>query len=285
MLNVQDKRKVHLNYLTVALLALGFATAPAQADLDETWSATVGGSLTSFNSEVKINSHNDDINEGINLEDDLGYDRNVRAGSFAGFWRYANKHRVRISYLPIRRSSEVNLNKDIELDDQIIKAGAHIKSSSKLNIYDVDYIYSIYRRPNLDIGLSAGLYWMQARLELEAAGEITSDDSEDIEFEDDYESHQSFNLPMPLFGLSASYEIVPGWRVHGSTRYLALSFDNISGRILSLTFKTDYYFTQHWGLGLALSTFDLDIEREGLVFSNEISWDYSGAQAYVSYKY
>jgi hypothetical protein len=232
-----------------------------------------------------MNSHNNKIDEGIDLEDDLGFDKNVRAGWLAGFWRYADNHRVRLNYLPIRRSAEANLDKDIELDDQLVKAGAYIKSSSRLNIYDIDYIYSFYRRPNLDIGFSAGLYWMQSRLEVEASGEISSEDGENINFRDSYESHRSFNVPMPLLGLSASYEIIPGWRVHGSSRYLAFSYNNVSGRILSLSFKTDYYFTEHWGMGLSLASFDLHLDREGQVFQNEFSWEYSGAQAYVAFKY
>lgn len=289
MPNTQKMYKAYLSTATcvffTCFLVACFTALPARADLDETWFASAGGSLTSFSSEVTINSHNDEIDEGVDFEDDLGFDSNVRAGWLAGFWRYADNHRVRVNYLPIRRSAEVNLQKDIELGDQIVKAGAFIKSSSKLNIYDIDYVYSFYRRPNLDIGFSAGLYWMQARFQLEAAGEISSENIDDIEFQDDYETHQSFNVPMPLLGLSASYEINPNWRVHGSTRYLALSLDNISGRILSLSFKTDYYFTEHWGMGLSLSTFDLNVDREGQLFQNEFSWKYSGAQAYVAYKY
>lgn len=269
----------------MAALFVFFIANPVRADLDETWFLSAGRSATSFNSEFKVNSLDDSVDKAVDLEDDLGYDNNVTAYWLAGFWRYSENHRIHITYLPIRRSTKATLTEDINIGDSIIKADAFASSNSRSNIYDIDYLYSFYKRPSIDLAFSVGLYWLQTRLELSAAGQIVIDDTEEPEFQENYKTHQKLNAPMPLLGFTASYEITPSWRIHGAARYLHASLDNIEGRLISLSFKTDYFFTHNWGLGMAITAFDLDVEHEGLVFNNNFSWNYEGAQAYFTFKY
>lgn len=155
----------------------------------------------------------------------------------------------------------------------------------RTEVYDVNYVYSFYKTPKWEYGVSAGLYWMDNRSEIEAQGVIVSDIDGTEEIRNEFKVKQSFTAPLPLVGLTGIYELNSKVRFGGSARYLDVEINNIQGRILSLAVRSDYYFTKHFGVGLSLATFDLNVRQEGIVFNNELSWNYTGAQLFLAYRY
>ena len=111
---------------------------------------------------------------------------------------------------------------------------------------------------------------MDNRSEIQADGTIVSDIDGTEEIHSDFKVKQSFTAPLPLVGLTGSYEFNSKVRFGGGARYLDVEINNIQGRILSLALRADYYFTKHLGAGLSLATFDLDVRQEGIVFNNEL---------------
>ncbi|MEJ2179436.1 MAG: hypothetical protein P8Y28_03130 [Gammaproteobacteria bacterium] len=126
---------------------------------------------------------------------------------------------------------------------------------------------------------------MNYKFELKAAGEIVLGGSEEEQIRTNYETDLRLNAPLPLLGLSGTYEVNPRWYLHAAARYFYVSIDDIEGQLVSAGLGTDYYLTQHWGLGLSLSTFNLDVEKDGILFNSSLSWKFNGAQVYVVYKY
>jgi len=258
---------------------------PAWADVADKYNVTLGGNVTTFDSHIAIKSQDDSIDKEIDLEDDLGFDSSLRAGWLSASWRVAERHRIRFTYSPIRRTSTKTLLRDIDVGDNTIKAGASADSSVRTEVYDVSYIYSFYKTPKWEYGVSAGLYWMDNRTEIEAQGVIVSDIDGTEEISNEFKVKQSFTAPLPLVGLMGSYELNSKVRFGAHARYLDVEISNIQGRILSLALRADYYFTKHLGAGLSLATFDLDVRQEGIVFNNELSWDYTGTQLFLAYRY
>jgi hypothetical protein len=259
--------------------------SPAWADLDETYRISLGVSVTTFDTNATLDSRNDEIQEEIDFEDDLGFTNEVRSGWLRGFWRFAKNHRLRLTYTPIRRSAGAVANRDLEVGDYIIKSGASIQSNFKSDIFDIEYIYSLFNRPNLEFDISTGLYWLRNQSEITAAGDVAVDGSDETEFRSAFKTKQTVHAPLPLFGLAASYEVTPGWRIHGGARYMEVSIDNISGRIISAGVGTNYYFTKHFGVGISMSTFDLKVDRSGVVFRNSLAWSHQGGQIYLVTKF
>jgi len=269
----------------LTLFILSFITPPAWSELDYTYRASLGYSIQAFDTDVIIRSQDDSINKEVDLEDDLGLDSDVNAGWLRGIYRMANRHRLSLTYTPIRRTAEAVSTKDIDIEDNIIKAGASLQTSAKTDIFDIEYLYSFYKHPHTEISLSGGLYWFSYNFEIKAAGEIVVGGSEETELSADYQTNLKLHAPLPLLGLSGTYEINPRWEIHGAARYFYVAINDIEGQIVSVGVGTDYYFTKHWGIGLSLSTFNLDVEKDGIVFKNSLSWKYDGAQLYVVFKY
>lgn len=269
----------------ISAFLYGVLGMPATADVADKYNLVVGASLTTFDSDVTFNSRDDSIDQEIDFEDDLGLDNELRAAWLSGMWRLTGRHRVRLTYLPIRRSSTKTLLNDIDVGDNTIRAGAFTDSSFKTDIYDIDYFYSFHKTPQWESSVSGGLYWVKTRSEIEAAGIIVSDIDGSEEVRTDFRTTQSVSAPLPLIGLHSTYELNPSVRFHAAARYLDVEVNDIDGRILTLDLRADYYFNKHVGAGLTLTSFDLNVTQHGIVFDNRLSWDYHGARIFLALRY
>ena len=258
---------------------------PVQAEFDERYMLEAGGSIVTFDSGIRINSRDDSIDEEVDLEDDVGVDSEVRIGILKGSWRMADRHRLTLLYAPISRAAERTTVNDIEVGGDIIRAGAFVGVETKTHVFDIEYLYSFYKRPKLELAVSAGIYWMNTNTQLTAAGQVRVEGSDQDEFRSDFNESQRFIAPLPLIGVSGSYAITPRWLTHAYARYLDVTINDIDGRILSLNLKTEYYFTDHVALGALYTAFDLSVEQRGVVFINSLNYSYEGLAMYLAFKY
>ena len=268
-----------------ALFLLIFITPPVWSEINYKYRASIGYSVQFFDTDIIVRSQDESINKEIDLENDLGFDTNVQSGWLRGVYRMANRHRLSLTYTPLRRTASAVSQKDINIEDNIIKAGTSIETSVRTDIFDIEYLYSFYKRPNTELSVSGGLYWLYYKFDLKAAGEIILGGSGAEEIRTDYETDLRLNAPLPLLGLSGTYEVNPRWYLHAAVRYFYIAINDIEGQLVSAGLGTDYYLTKHWGIGLSLSTFSLDVEKDGIVFKSSLAYKFDGAQLYVVFKY
>ncbi len=272
----------------VALLLFSLLSAratPVWPAFDERYELSVGGSLTSFDTGIRINSRDSSIDSEIDFEDGLGFESEVRLAFINGIWRMADRHRLSLLYVPIRRTTSYMTTSDLNIDGNVVKSGASVGASVKTHVFDIEYIYSFFKRPDWEIGFSAGIYWMNSLAEVSAAGEIIIEGSDQAEFRTDYEANQRLIAPLPLIGFSASYAFNPSWKAHVIARYLDVTINDIDGRVMNLNLATEYYFTRHMGAGASLTAFDVSVRQSGVVLINSLTYEYAGLQAYLTFKY
>ncbi len=209
----------------------------------------------------------------------------VRSGWIRGYWRMADRHRLSLLYTRFSRSTGGVLETDINIDGNVIKAGASLNSSARTHLFDIEYVYSFFKRPDIELGISAGLYWMNSVFELEASGEVILEGETEPEFRTDYESNQRLIAPLPLIGLVGAYEINEKWRIKGQARIFDVTISGIDGYIFSANMGAEYFFTQHFGLGSSIGAFNLSVQHTGVVFINTLAYEYSGLQVYMVLKY
>jgi len=271
--------------LLLGSLAWLASIEPVLADDKDLLKLTIGVNLQNMNTEVNIGSSNGGNNGQIDLEDDLGLASDVRAFWISGMYRVGDNHRLNLIYFPVDRTSVRQLNKDIVVDNTTIKAGALVTWKSGIDILDLDYTYSAYKNPNLEIGLTVGVYWMFSNVDVLAAGEVIAAGDNIPVFKIDFRSEQNLSAPLPLFGVRADYKISNSWRIQGAVRYFGVTVNDFEGEILSVGFGAEYYFTPNWALGASLAAFSLDVEVSGVVLTNSLGWSDKGLQLYGVYRY
>lgn len=267
------------------LLFACLAASPARSDIDETYQLTVGGLVTDFETSLRINSRDNSIDDKIELEEDLGFESTVRSAWIRGYWRMAPRHRLSLLYTRFSRATERVTSTDVDVAGNIIKAGAYIGSSARTHLFDIEYMYSLFKRPDIELGVTAGLYWMNTSFELAAAGEVIFEGETEPVFRSDYQASQRLIAPLPLIGLTLGYEFNDNWRLRAGARFFDVTISDIDGYIFSSNLGAEYYFTRHFGLGAKLAVFNLSVKHNGVVFINTLTYEYNGLQAYLAFKY
>jgi len=278
------KHKLYRLTKHVTLLSGLFYSDLGIADINEMYHLAIGTNLEIYDTGLSINSNNKPTNK-IDLEDDFGYDNRISTLWVNAWYRVGNLHRIRMTYTPLSRSAQNISTQDIIIEDTTIRAGAEVSTKTRTDILDFSYIYSFHKSPELELGISAGIYWLLNSTTIEASGQIQSENADTPSFVNDYFSNQKLQAPMPLIGLSAIYEITHRWRAHAAIRYLSVQVNDIDGKISSMELGTEYYFNDNWGAGLSINYFDLKVNAGRLLTNTTLNWAHNGAQVYVSFKY
>ena len=266
-------------------ISLCSVSQPALSAFDETYKLTIGLSINEFDTDLSINSRDGSIDEEIDLEDTLGFDQSVELTWARGDWRLADNHRMSLAYTQINRSSDLTSQKDITIDGNKILAGANLSSSVKTHVFDIEYIYSFYKRPNIELGVTAGIYWMNSLAEVAGSGNIILEGEVQEKFFSDFSSSQRLVAPLPLLGLTADYAINDRWIIRGSARYFSITINDIDGYLLNINLAAEYSFNKHFGAGISTSLFDVRVDHRGVITNNSLNYKYSGALGFIVIKY
>ena len=258
---------------------------PALSAFDETYKLSIGASINEFDTDLRINSRDGSIDEEIDLEDTLGFDQVVQLTWARGDWRIASHHRLSLAYTLINRSSSLTSQKDITIDENKILAGANLSSSVNTHVFDIEYIYSFYKRHDIELGVTAGIYWMNSLAEVGGSGNVILEGDDQERFVSDFSSSQRLVAPLPLFGLTADYAVNDRWILRGSARYFAITINDIDGYLLNVNVVAEYQFNKHFGAGLSASSFDVRVDHYGIVTQNTLNYKYNGALGFIVIKY
>lgn len=251
-----------------------------QALGNDRFTLAAGSSITKFNSQIIINGDVQDNNTKVDLEDDLGQKENVDFLALKAYWRFADRHRISLEFNPFSRDNHNTLDKNFDFEDNSIQAGASISTESNFAIYDINYIYSFYQTPDMEIGVSGGIYWMDLEFEISASGFI-EDENGVVTFDDSFKDNVSADVPLPLVGFYFDYQLAEHWELHSAARYFQANIDNYEGSITSLLVAIDYNIWKALSIGLSVARFELDVETDESNFRGEFNWEYSGAQFYL----
>ena len=281
-------KKISLCVLCFQSVFIQAQTYTEENPMHKKFELFAGYSTMNFDSSVSIRTQDGSRDKEISLEDDLGFDKKLDFLVLGASWRFADVHRLRASYLPMRRKSSFVAEEDRTItvggETKTIKAGSFIESVFKPNIVDIDYLYSFYQRPNMELSASFGLYWVIQSIDIHASGVIETDGDAGV-IEKEFSTQQKITAPLPLFGLHGHYGFHPRWELTGSLRYVAAKIGTIDSAIINANLGIEYNITPSFALGLSASSFDLSVKNDGVILNNALKWTYSGGLAYFKYNY
>ena len=257
----------------------------APKDYRERYQLSIGASTNVFDTDIRIDSRDGSISREIDLEEDLGFDNEVKLTWITAYWRVAERHRLRLIYTPIRRSTYLESSKDIDVGDRTIKAGASLSSDVKTHLFDIQYEYSFYKRPGTEAGITGGIYWMNSVTSIHARGEVEIEETGNELFVESYEKSQRLVVPLPSIGLSVSHWLTDSWEVEATARLLDVTINNVDGYLAQLKFDTSYFFSDRIGVGLSLNSFDLRVTQQRVILSNSVQYRYTGVLGYLTLRY
>ena len=96
----------------------------------------------------------------------------------------------------------------------------------------------------------------------------------------------SFTAPLPVVGLRADVAITPKWFIRLGSELFYLEYDNFTGTLVNTFTRLEYNPWKHFGFGLGVESFRLNIEAEGedypnIDFKGNLEFNYTGLELYA----
>ena len=269
--------------LIAAVSSCAALPASGQSDVikpgEERFTFGLGAVLNSFGTKLRLdNSNQGQTGDNVNLKDDLGVDQNASSFWASAEWRFAPRHRIGINYSAFKLTGTRTLTRDIVIDDERYPAGATLSSELKLQIIPIAYSYSLIKTGNDELAATIGVHW--SRLSFKAQGSASSNGSDA-----NFDVTADADLPLPLIGLRYDHNFSQHWSAGLQGGYFPLKFGNVDGDLWTARAQVEYRFSKHFGLGLAVEGFQLNVESSQGSWQGEIKYGYWGPQIYLKSRF
>jgi hypothetical protein len=199
-------------------------------------------------------SSDDDIQESIDGTDSQTTAMlNIR-------WRYTENWSFQADYWKTSTESRDTLNQDflnpIGDGNELFEKGSFIGHGIDTSIARLFWGRSFNRTPSTDWGVGLGLHWMEIDAYVEGEISVVGPSGETKEFRHE---DTSVAAPLPNLGIWYTYSWSPKWIVLTRLDWLDVTFGEYSGRMLDASVGVNYQMSDHFGVGLAVNAFDLNV--------------------------
>jgi hypothetical protein len=196
---------------------------------------------------------------------------------FDGYWRFADRHKLRFLWFNYARSDKRTTSRDIEWGDEVIPVDTEVKAESSFDVYELAYEYAFMRRDTFELAANIGLHYADISLTL-AAKASTSGGSLD----EDVKEEATLAAPLPVIGLRGTWALPYNFSIDASAQYFAVSIDEYDGSLQDYRIGVTWQPRKWLGVGLGYDRFSVDVDVEKDSFTGSLDWTYSGPMIYYS---
>jgi hypothetical protein len=274
--------------VTLFACVLGGVVFPAfgQSDVikpgEERFTFGLGAVLNAFGTDLRLDNSTLGQGSNVNLRDDFGVEKDASSFWASAEWRFAPRHRIGLNYSQFKLTGTRTALRNIQIGDETYPAGATLTSELKLEIIPIAYSYSLIKREQDELAATVGIHWSRVSFKAQGSASLSSlDASNDVTAEGD--------LPLPLIGLRYEHHFSQRWSAGLQGAFFTLQFGkdtlNVEGDIWSARAHAEYRFSKHFGLGLAVEGFELDVEASQGSWQGGFRYRYWGPQLYLNARF
>jgi len=256
------------------------AASPALAEgpdrLNDHWGAQLGTFIMDSETTLQVDG---DTQQGtpVDWDNTFGDEGDKTRFRVDGYWRFAERHKLRAMTFNYKRDNSATVNRDFEWNDQIYPVGASVEAEFKFAVYELAYEYEFLRRDNYEVGASFGLHWATLDASLKATfagpgGGGTVSQAGDA----------SVDLPLPVIGLHGMWSLGHDFWIDASAQFFALSIDEYDGNIQDFRFNVIWQPNRWAGVGIGYNVFKVDVDVDTGNFDGSVEWKYTGPQIYYT---
>ncbi len=162
----------------------------------------------------------------VNLEKDLGINREITTLIVNFQWQISRRSQVAFNYYNVNRSSSHKLEKDIIFQDSTYHKNSTVNAFYNTNMYQVAYSYAIFSKPTWEAGLFLGTHIANSKTGISLSGANNGASSE---------NSFGFTAPLPDVGIWGGWAISKRFAFSGSISYFALTMNNVTGRLVAFS--------------------------------------------------
>jgi hypothetical protein len=258
------------------------AAAPALAEspdrLNDHWGAQLGTFILDSETELRVDG---DTQQGtpVDWDNTFGSEGDKNRFRFDGYWRFAERHKLRAMAFSYKRDNSTTFNREIEWEDQVYPVGAIVEGELKFAVYELAYEYAFLRRDSYELGASFGVHWATLDTKLKATFEETTGGTTTTVSRS---GDASVDLPLPVIGLHGMWGLGHDFWIDASAQLFALSIDQYDGNLQDYRINFIWQPNKWAGVGIGYNRFSVDVDVDADKFKGSVNWNYSGPQIYYT---
>jgi hypothetical protein len=263
-------------FATLCQLSHSAAHADRLLPLEQNFNLSAGVFVVDTNTRIRVDGETVDLGTDIDLDDTFGFEDQSRL-RIDGYWRFADRHKVRFMYFGSRLEESRTIAEEIEFNDQIFPLNATVSAEFKTEIVELAYEYSFLRRDSFELAGTIGLHNLRvtATLNTVASSNIGAGGI-------DRSAEAKGDGPLPLVGLRALWAFSDHWFLDAQVQYFGLKFDEYDGSLQDLKLTFVWQPTKYFGLGVGYNDFSTRLDVDGDNFNGRLRLGYGGPLAFLS---
>ncbi len=266
---IGKSRYFHVVFLICVWGSLAIYTSSATAEDLQNSRNHIGVEFGLFFADVdtKLRKSSSTLGIGtlIDFEDDLGFDKDETIAQFKIYKRFSERHLIAFTYLKSSREGVTVSDKPIIIDDTIFPPGTRLESKFDIQVYKLNYGYSFYQSPKVDLGVIGGIYVLDSDVQI--VSPIDNEESDDA-------------LGFPSIGLGLTYVINESFNFSATGEIFKISEGDAEADVAEFNIAVDYKLTDRYRLGLRYCY--VSLEGEDTKDNDELDMSYDGPMIFVT---
>jgi hypothetical protein len=257
---------------TILIISISFSYSQTKDSLVAPWwvekfKLTAGLFVPVNNTKVQVEANGSVSGTEIDFQKDLGLNATQLTFLINFQWRISRRSRLNLSYYDMNRSATHTLQKDITFKDQTYHVNSTVNSYFNTAIYQFSYGYAFIEKPTYEVGVLIGAHTVgsKAGISLEGSGSGINTNN-----------NFGFTAPLPDLGIWGGYAFSDRFAVNLDFDYLALTINNINGRLIAYDIAFTYKLLRQLNLSLGYSGLNFTIKTSKNNFSGDFRWGYNG---------
>jgi hypothetical protein len=246
--------------------------AEAGSPLTDTLSLGFGTFIVNTRTDIRVDGTGGVRGTDINLERDLGLGDTTRF-RIDGYWRFAERHKIRVMYFDTDRTVSRVLSKEIVFDGTTYPIDARMDTRMKTTIAEVAYAYAFVRNDTWELDGTAGIHNLNFNLGL--SGHL-----QNLQLEKSQSA--SANGPLPVIGVEAIWRMVDNLYLDGQVQFFKIKISPYDGRIEDYNLSLMWQPFKHVAFGAGYDQFVTRVDVSADSFNGNLRWRYSGARIFVT---
>ena len=263
--------------LCCAAVAQADDAVPENPALLSTVYFTLGMFHPKTSTQTQLDSTTHGVGTNIDFESALGMETQKGVPDAFLRWRITDRWRFDAGYFELNRNGDKVIDRQIEWGDQIYSVGAEVKSKFDFSDMRVAGAYSLFKRPDKDVGIGFGFHVASYNAALSLAGlgaaSGVGNSSE----------AKRVTAPLPVLTGYGQFALTDRWALSVRVDRFALSYNGDSGNVTSSAIDVQYQPFRNVGFGFAYRSLFIDVTAaRSSTTTATFNQTFQGPLAYIS---
>ena len=267
-----------------ALALAGIAAVPLQALAVEpldTFSARIGGYVSSFDTDVRANGVNNQGTE-VDLNRDFGLDDSATIGYVAFTWRPWEHHEFGLAYYQDDADATRTISRDITFRDTTYPVNSTISADVGIDAYEAYYVWWGATRENWALGPRVGMIWYRLdiamAMQVDANGAVAGG-----------AFREEVSADLPSFTIGGAWRWTPGgqgnWRIGADVGYFQANVADVDADVTFGRIGVEWFPWERSGFSLDYTVSKITADADKADFAGELDFVDSGLKVGYVYRW